>query len=193
VLGQHLDLIDEGGDTGECIFLRARKAIDTAPSAHAAVPLDGDAATSACARRTRTQQVLMLIGFDAIWQLLEHRDQSPDWENQTTQWVVRNDSPSGFALDLESGQTNLIRPGTPVLIKGLGHPQLDDLRRPLGAQQSVRPGGSGVELLSHGAQAATVVFRDRNGASATSGRGAAAATAQEPSAAPRAHVPLRRG
>ena len=164
VLGQHLDRIDEGGDIGDghipaCLEERStRRLMRMLQSRWMAMPRRQHA------RRSRTQQVLMLIGFDAIWQLLEHRNQSAEWESEATQWVVRNDSPSGFSLNLESGQTGLIRPGTPVLIKGLGSRNwMICVVRWARSSQSDRV-EAGVELLSHGAQAATVVFSDRNGA-----------------------------
>ena len=164
VLGQHLDLIDEGGDAGDvhlpaCLEERStRRLMRMLQSRWMAMPRRQHA------RRTRTQQVLMLIGFEAIWQLLEHRNQSSDWESQATRWVVRNDSPGGFSLDLESGQTGLIRPGTPVLIKSLGSRNwMICVVRWARSSQPERV-EAGVELLSHGAQAATVVFSDGNGA-----------------------------
>ena len=167
VLGQHLDLIDEGGNTSE-LHLPAgldkpatRRLLRLLQSRWMAMPRRQQA------RRERTLQVRMLIGFDAIWQLLERRDPSPDWESHTTQWAVVNDSASGFALNLESGQTNLVRPGTPVLIKGV-----DTRNWMICVVRWARSGQAGrmeigVELLSHGAQSATVIFRESDATSRT--------------------------
>lgn len=100
----------------------------------------------------------MLVGFDAIWELLERRDPSPDWESSSSHWIIQNDSGNGFALNLASGQTGLLRPGTPVLIKGVESRNwmicvVRWARSRMADRMEI-----GVELLSHGAQAATVVF-----------------------------------
>jgi hypothetical protein len=158
VLGQHLDLIDEGGSAGElhlpaCLEqLPTRRLMRMLQSRWMSMPRRQQA------RRERVQDVRMLIGFNAIWTLLERRDASPDWQNCSSHWIIQNDSASGFALSLASGQTGLVRPGTPVMIKGI-----DSRKWMICVVRWARSGQAdqmeiGVELLSHGAQAATVIF-----------------------------------
>ena len=124
----------------------------------------------------------MLIGFDPIWHLLEKSDATDDWESITTGWEIINDSANGLALRLTDGRTGLVRPGAPVMIKGV------DSRKWLICvvrwARSTEPERMeiGVELLSHGAQSATVLFHDD-----ASGRAPVAALRLPPLARQRSH------
>ena len=160
VLAHHLDLIDEGGNAAELYLpgclgqVRTRRLLRRLQARWMAMP------RRQFARRERGMAVRMLIGFDAIWQLLDKRDPAAEWGNQTTGWTLLNDSANGFALRMDSGPTGLIRPGMPVLIKGSGSRTW--MICVVRWARSAHAGAVdvGVELLSHGAQAATVVFSD---------------------------------
>ncbi|MBU0602310.1 MAG: hypothetical protein KKD25_07915 [Gammaproteobacteria bacterium] len=160
VLGQHLDLL-EGGSSAADLHLpeglaqsATRRLLRSLQSRWMAMPRRQHG------RRERVQQVRMLIGFEAIWQLLEYREQSAHWETASTHWIMVNDSPGGFALKLARGQAGLLRPGAPVLIKGTGSRNwmICVVRWARSARSDHVE--AGVQLLSHGAQAATVVFDD---------------------------------
>jgi hypothetical protein len=182
VLGQHLDLIDEGGSSAglhlpACLNDPAtRRLMRTLQARWMAMPRRQHA------RRERVQQVRMLIGFDPIWHLLDQRDETHDWASITTGWEIINDSANGFALRLTDGRTGLVRPGAPVMIRGV------DSRKWLICvvrwARSTEPDRMeiGVELLSHGAQSATVLFHDD-----TSGRMPVAALRLPPLARQRSH------
>ena len=160
VLGQHLDLIDEGGGSPSlhlpaCLNDPATRRLMRALQARwMAMPRRQHA------RRERTQQVRMLIGFDSIWNLLDKPDATDDWQSITTGWEIINDSANGFALRLTDGRTGLVRPGAPVMIRGVDSRkwQICVVRW----ARSTEPGRMdvGVELLSHGAQSATVLFHE---------------------------------
>lgn len=159
LLGQHLDLVEEGGDANDlhlpaCLDRSStRRLMRSLQSRWMAMP------RRQFSRRERVQPVRMLIGFDAIWHLLEHRDQPIDWDSRTTRWTMLNDSPNGFALKLEDGQTGLVRPGAPVLIKGAGARNWMICVVRWARSSRADEVEVGIELLSHGAQAATVVFQ----------------------------------
>lgn len=182
VLGQHLDLIDEGGSSADlhlpaCLNDPAtRRLMRTLQARWMAMPRRQHA------RRERTQQVRMLIGFDPIWRLLDTRDALHDWDSVTTGWEIINDSANGLALRLTDGRTGLVRPGAPVMIKGV------DSRKWLICvvrwARSTAPDRMeiGVELLSHGAQSATVLFHED-----TPGRMPMAALRLPPLARQRSH------
>jgi hypothetical protein len=182
VLGQHLDQIDEGSSAGElhlpaCLeHLATRGLMRRLQSRWMSMPRRQQA------RRERQQHVHMLIGFDPIWTLLERRDPSTDWETHSAHWIVQNDGTHGFALSLASSQTGLVRPGTPVLIKG--RESRNWMICVVRWARSRRAHGVeiGVELLSHGAQAATVVFGTEG---STSGRTPVAALRLPPLASRR--------
>lgn len=158
VLAHHLDLIDEGGNVADMYLpaclgqTRTRRLLRRLQARWMAMPRRQHA------RRERGQAIRMLIGFDAIWHLLERRDPAADWDNQTTGWTLLNDSPNGFALRLDTGPTDLVRPGLPVLIKGSGSRNWMICVVRWARSASAGAIDVGVELLSHGAQAATVVF-----------------------------------
>ena len=160
MLAHHLDLIDEGGNAADLYLpgclgqVRTRRLLRRLQARWMAMP------RRQFARRERGMAVRMLIGFDAIWQLLDTRDPAAEWGNQTTGWTLLNDSANGFALRMDSGPTGLIRPGMPVLIKGSGSRTW--MICVVRWARSAHAGAVdvGVELLSHGAQAATVVFSD---------------------------------
>ncbi len=160
VLGQHLDLIDEGGSPNElhlpaCLDKpQTRRLMRTLQTRWMAMPRRQHA------RRERAQEVRVLFGFDRVWTLLEHRAPLPDLDSETTEWIIRNDSASGFALTLLGKQTDLVRPGAPMLVKvaGARNWMICVVRWARSSQDGEFE--LGVELLSHGAQAATVVFRN---------------------------------
>lgn len=157
VLGHHLDLIDEGGSAADmhlpaCLgHARTRRLLRRLQARWMAMPRRQHA------RREREAAIRMLTGFEAIWQLLDKRDPSAEWDNRTTGWTLLNDSANGFALRLDGGATDLVRPGVPVLIKGSG--SRNWMICVVRWARCISPGtiDVGVELLSHGAQAATVV------------------------------------
>lgn len=160
VLAHHLDLIDEGGSAADLYLpgclgqIRTRRLLRRLQARWMAMP------RRQFARRERGMAVRMLVGFDAIWQLLDRRDPAAEWGNQTTGWTLLNDSANGFALRMDSGPTGLIRPGMPVLIKGSGSRTWMICVVRWARSASAGAVDVGVELLSHGAQAATVVFSD---------------------------------
>lgn len=158
VLGHHLDLIDEGGSAADmhlpaCLGqTRIRRLLRRLQMRWMAMPRRQHA------RREREAAIRMLTGFEAIWQLLDRRDPSAEWDNQTTGWTLLNDSANGFALRLDTGPTELVRPGVPVLIKGSGSRNWMICVVRWARSASAGAIDVGVELLSHGAQAAKVVF-----------------------------------
>ncbi|WP_051079130.1 hypothetical protein [Methyloversatilis thermotolerans] len=158
MLGHHLDQIDAGGTAADlhlpaCLGQpRTRRLMRGLQARWMATPRRQHA------RRERQGALRMLIGLDAIWTVLDRRDAAMDWEQHTTGWTLLNDSPNGLALRMDSGPTELLRPGVPVLIKNAGSRTW--MICVVRWARSNRHGevDAGVELLSHGAQAATVVF-----------------------------------
>lgn len=158
MLGHHLDQIDSGGTAAElhlpaCLGQpRTRRLLRGLQARWMATPRRQHA------RRERQGGLRMLIGLDSIWTVLDRRDPGMEWERQTTGWTLLNDSPNGLALRLEGGATELLRPGVPVLVKNAGSRTW--MICVVRWARSTRQGemDAGVELLSHGAQAATVVF-----------------------------------
>jgi hypothetical protein len=190
VLGQHLDLIDEGGDAGDvhlpaCLEERStRRLMRMLQSRWMAMPRRQHA------RRTRTQQVLMLIGFEAIWQLLEHRNQSSRLGKPGHSVGGAQRQPGRIFTRSREWSDGSDPPWNASADQGSRVPQLDDLRRPLGAQQSAGPGRSGRRTAQPWRPGCHGRFQRQERRTATPGRRPAAAAAHQPAAASGAHVPL---
>ena len=67
-------------------------------------------------RRKQSYRVKLCFGLDQLWRLIRE----PSLAHETSEWMVTNESPDGYALMHMSGPTNSVRVGDIVAVQAAG-------------------------------------------------------------------------